>query len=270
MKIALVFAAMLVTSAAHAQSETPVATATPEAAATPAPAATPEATATPAATPVPAPTVVPKPPPPNPDAWYRESAAGKPGTRPLRAFAAAGVHAFMGSGWDADPAAPGDEPPQSKDYIGGGLRAGAIREFTPTVAVVGQVGGHQGRHALGEEDTDPEPVSIAYGLYYAAAGARWQRRPAALGVYLEAGGGFAVGRVIVTRPDATDDAAEHESHPTFMGYGAAGVSMNAGRGIDVFVEGRYMTAPNGADSFTSDDELDLGGVTATAGVSLRL
>ena len=297
MKTALALVLLAATPiAAHAQTETPVpaATATPAPVATATaspivtpeatpiatpeatPSATPEATATPVpmatpiATPSPAPTVVPKPPPPNPDAWYRESATGKPGTRPLRAFAAAGIHAFYGEGWDEDPAAPDEEPPKSADYVGGGLRAGAIWEWSANLAAVGQVGGHQGRHALGDEDADPEPVSIAYGLYYAAVGGRWQRRPAAMGFYLEAGAGFAMGRVIVTRPDATDDAAEHESFPTFMGYGAAGVSVNVGRGVDLFLEGRYMTAPHGADSFTSDHELDLGGVTATAGVSLRL
>jgi len=191
------------------------------------------------------------------------------GVHPLRVFAAAGVHAFVGEGWNEDRTIPGEDPPKTNDYLGGGLRAGASWEFTPSIAAIGQAGGHQGRHALGKE-ADPEPVSIAYSLYYLAGGARYQSRPRQLGAYAEAGGGFAVGRVIVTRPDATQDAAEDESYPTFLGYGALGLTGHVGPGMDVFVEARLMTAPDGAESFTSSHDLDLGGVTGAAGISLRL
>lgn len=239
--------------------EAPAATATPEA--TPAASPSPAATATPVATQAPAAESG------NP---YREGLVGSaPGPHPLRAFAGASVHLFMGEGWNEESTVPGEAPPKSEDYLGGGIHVGALWEFTPSIAAVGRAGGHQGRHALGE-DAEPEPVTISYGLYYLGGGARWQTRPSAVGAYVEAGGGFAMGRVIVTRPDATDDAAEHESFPTFMGYGALGATMYVGRGIDVFVEGRFMTAPHGADSFTSDHELDLGGVAGSAGISLRL
>lgn len=184
-------------------------------------------------------------------------------------FAAAGVHAFYGEGWNEDASIPGEDPPKTEDYVGGGLRVGASWELTPSIAAVAQAGGHQGRHSFGE-DGNPEPLSIAYGLYYLAGGARWQTRPRQLGAYAEGGGGFAIGRVIVTRPDATDDAAEDQSYPTFVGYGAVGLTGHVARGMDVFVEARFMTAPHGADSFTSDHELDLGGLTASAGISLRL
>ena len=45
---------------------------------------------------------------------------------------------------------------------------------------------------------------------------------------------------------------------------------NIAKGVDVFFEARYMTAPDAADSFTSDADLDLGGVTGSVGVMLRL
>ena len=202
--------------------------------------------------------------------YYREGVPGSaPGVHALRVFAAAGVHGFFGEGWNEDETVPGDDPPATNDYLGGGLRAGASWEFTPSIAAVGQVGGHQGRHALGKE-ADPEPVAITYSLYYAAGALRWQTRPKQLGAYVEGGGGFAMGRVIVTRPDATDDSAEDESYPTFLGYGALGLTGHVAAGMDIFVEGRFMTAPHGADSFTSNHELDLGGVTGSAGISLRL
>lgn len=232
------------------------------------PSPTPVTTAVPVATPEPTLLRAPVDPPRD---FYREGVSGEDssGVHPLRVFAAAGMHAFFGEGWNEKSGVPGEDPPETNDYLGGGLRIGASYEFTPSIAAVAQAGGHQGRHAFGEE-SDPEPVSVAYGLYYVAGGARYQTRPRQLGAYAEGGGGFAMGRVIVTRPDATDDAAEDESYPTFLGYGAVGLTGHVGPGMDIFVEGRFMTAPHGADSFTSDHELDLGGFTGSAGISIRL
>lgn len=177
---------------------------------------------------------------------------------------------FFGAGWNEDAAVPGEDPPQSDDYVGGMLRAGVIHELAASWAVTGQLGGQQGRRTLGDETAEPEPVTVSYALYFATAGARWQTRPSRFGGYVEAGGGVALGRVDVTRPQPVQDDAEGTSDPTFLGYAAAGGTVHVTRGVDLFLEARFATAPDAVRSFTSEDDLDLGGASATAGVSLRL
>ena len=256
-----------VVSPAPSPSPTPSPTPSPSPSPSPTPSPSPSPSPTPATAVTPVPAASPAPTPVD----YRAGVPGSPkGPRPFRAFAAAGVHVFLGEGWNQEADVPDEDPPESGDYVGGGIRAGGIYEVDESFAAVAQLGGHQGTHALGEEGVEPEPVTVAYGVYYAAVGARWQTRPALGGLYVEAGGGFAAGRVVVTRPGGEQDDAEGKSYPTWMGYAAFGATARVSQGFEVFLEARYMTAPRGAESFTSDDELDLGGVTATAGIALRL
>ena len=230
------------TAGAQEQDEAPVPTATPAV----------EATATPGPTPEPTPS--PEPVPVATPYDYRAGMPGVyPGPRPVRGSIQAGLHAFFGSGWN------GSGELETGDYLGGAGIVAAVWDWTPIVAGVGSLGFASG------EDAPSGPVQkITISVMQATVGVRLQTPAAKQGVYVQAGAGLFRGSRQID-PGILQPVLEDTSEG-FTLHAAGGVTIHASQGVDTFVEIRGSTAPGEFD----DDALELGGITTTVGISLRL
>lgn len=198
----------------------------------------------------------------------------QPGSRKLRASVALGVHAFAGEGWNEDEELPDDRPPQTVDFLSGSGKIEAIYDLGTNHAGILTVGGHSGSHQV-REGIGPEIRTTSFSLLYGAIGARLQTPAARFGAYLQGNLGLGIASrqetVSVDTSTNEDQEIERDQDMRVTGVGAVtvGASYHVARGLDAFVEARYLRSPARFDA-ARDDAIDMGGVTAFAGFTLRL
>lgn len=186
-----------------------------------------------------------------------------PGPRRLRIAIQAGLHGYVGEGWnEEETTGPGSplNPPQSEDYPATAVIGSMLYDVKPIFVLVGAMGGHTGSHTL-----DDDTTTITYSAWHGDAAVRLQTPANKLGLYLQTGAGLYLG---LKQVDAeNDDLDDEKARGGVIFHVAGGGVVHVARGLDFFMEVRGSRAPG---EFKDEDPLDLGGLTATAGLTLRL